>query len=117
MKGPPGATAKMSVDGLEIAKDKTGIGVSFTNLSLDKTAMEVKEGVNYDQKPAILLQTKELLEWSSTYKDAGGMKTMFGFHLLVKTSGVTMGCKQAFGVFEREKLEPLEAACRTLVKR
>ncbi|MFT3775418.1 MAG: hypothetical protein QM820_59485 [Minicystis sp.] len=118
VKGPPGATVKKSFDGLEIAgKDGVGITVSFTALSLENTASTVKEGVNYDQKPAILLQNKELLEWSSSYKDKSGPKTMYGFHLLVKTSGVTMGCKQASGVPERAKLAPLEEACKTLVKK
>ncbi|APR83197.1 Hypothetical protein A7982_08546 [Minicystis rosea] len=118
VKGPPGATVKKSFDGLEIAgKDGIGITVSFTALSLDSTASTVKEGVNYDQKPAILLQNKELLEWSSSYKTKEGPKTTYGFHLLVKTSGVTMGCKQASGVSERGKLAPLETACKTLVKK
>jgi hypothetical protein len=118
VKGPPGAAVKKSFDGLEIAnKDGAGITVSFTALSLENTASTVREGVNYDQKPAILLQTKELLEWSSTFKDKSGSKTMYGFHLLVKTSGVTMGCKQASGVYDRAKLAPLQEACKTLVKK
>ncbi|APR76732.1 Hypothetical protein A7982_02079 [Minicystis rosea] len=118
VKGPPGATVKKAADGLEIAaKDGIGIAVSFTSLSLESTANLVREGVNYDQKPAILLQNKELLEWSSSYKDKSGPKTTFGFHMLVKTSGMTVGCRHVTGVPERAKLAPLEEACKTLSKR
>lgn len=118
VKAPPGATVTKSFDGLDVApKDGIGLVVSFTALSLENTASTVKEGVNYDQKPAILQQTKELLEWSSSYKVKEGPRTSYGFHLLVKTSGVTMGCKQAGTITDRAKLAPLEQACRTLAKR
>lgn len=117
VKAPPGATIKKSFDGLEIAKGGYGIQVSFTATSLASTVSTVKEGVNYDQKPEILTQTKELVEWSSTFKSDGANKTMYGFHLLVKTAGVTMGCKQASGVYDRAKLAPMEEACRTLHKK
>jgi hypothetical protein len=116
IKAPDGAVMKKSFGGPEIKKEPDfRLELSFADTRLQNTADATKECVNYDQKCAVLEQTKDLVITSASYKTSGGDKTSFGFHMLVRPGGTTISCKGSAD--DRKKLDTLMAACNTLGKK
>lgn len=116
IKAPDGAVMKKSFGGPEIKKEPDfRLELSFADTRLQNTADATKECVNYDQKCAVVEQTKDLVITSATYKSSKGEVTSFGFHMLVRPGGTTISCKG--GADDRKKLDTLMAACNTLGKK
>ncbi|NUO50220.1 MAG: hypothetical protein HOV80_15305 [Polyangiaceae bacterium] len=116
IKAPDGAVMKKSFGGPEIKKEPDfRLELSFADTRLQNTADATKECVNYDQKCAVLEQTKDLVITSASYKSSKGDVTSYGFHMLVRPGGTTISCKG--GADDRKKLDTLMAACNTLGKK
>jgi hypothetical protein len=121
VKGPPGSTVKKSFDGPEISSGKDGkdygLVVSFTATRLSNTKSDLREGVSYGTRPTFLTETSDLLEYSNESTDPKSTEPKtYGFHMLVKVGGTTLGCKSATSRFDRQGLEPLKEACKSLTK-
>lgn len=116
IKAPDGAQMKKSFGGPEIKKDPDfRVELSFADTRLENTASATRECVNYDQKCAVVEQTKDLVVTSATYKSNKGEVTSYAFHMLVRPGGTTISCKS--GAKTREALKPLMEVCNSLGKK